>query len=111
MIPWLSEDEPVLLTGKANSWSVDDWSHFLDVFCHELVKELLISVQKSRQVNVLVKVIGKTADVGQNPFHLFVLCEHGWRQQSVNSKQLTFFQRKCHSLQKGKQPFCRIRDA
>lgn len=110
MIPRLSEDEPVLLTGKANGRGVDNRSHFLDVFRYKLVKELLVTIQKTRQVNVLVKVIGKTVDIGQNSFHLFVLCEDNWRQQAVNSKQLTLFQGKCHSLQKGKNHQFRSHD-
>lgn len=107
-MPRLSENEAILLACLANSWSVQDWGHFLYVVRHETVEEFLVSVLQAIQVDVLLKRFIPVAHIGKYSSYLLVLGEDDWGQQAMDSHDLPLLQGEGCSLKAVKNTFtCR----
>ena len=64
-----------------------------------LIKEFLVGVKQSNQVDVLIKVIVPASHVVHHSHLLFISCTDDWRQQTVDAQDLSLFQLESHSLQ------------
>ena len=92
------EDESKLLTSLAHSRSVDHWHQLLGVLGQEPVEEPLVALQQVHQVDVLVEGVLVPPHIPQTVRHLLRLSLDPGRQETMNTKQLSFLDTSCHTL-------------
>jgi len=96
--PWSAEYEAISLAGFADGRRIDDGRHLLDVLREHAVEEPCVAVLQRDKVRVLIQVVLVTTEVVEYALYLLLLVSNGRRQQTVNAKDLTFFQRERRTL-------------